>query len=63
MKKLISFILFLIPFFIFSQETMHVDFDQNNAGINFTSWNNSSSFEKVSNPHPDSNNSSGFVGQ
>ena len=42
---------------------MHVDFDQNNAGINFVSWNNSSSFEKISNPHPDSNNNSEFVGQ
>ena len=63
MKKIISSLIFLIPFIIYSQETMHVDFDQNNAGINFVSWNNSSSFEKISNPHPDSNNNSEFVGQ
>ena len=63
MKKIISYLIFLIPFIIYTQETMHVDFDQNNAGINFVSWNNSSSFEKVNNPNPDSNNNSEFVGQ
>ena len=63
MKKIISSLIFLIPFIIYTQETMHVDFDQNNAGINFVSWNNSSSFEKVNNPNPDSNNNSEFVGQ
>ena len=63
MKKIISFLIFLIPAIIYTQETMHVDFDQNNAGINFVSWNNSSSFEKVNNPNPDSNNNSEFVGK
>ena len=63
MKYYLSFFCFIFLFAVYSQETMHVDFDQNNAGINFVSWNNSSSFEKISNPHPDSNNNSEFVGQ
>ncbi len=63
MRKYISLLFILFSILIYSQETMHVDFDQNNAGINFVSWNNSSSFEKISNPHPDSNNNSEFVGQ
>ena len=63
MRKYLSLLFILFSILIYSQETMHVDFDQNNAGINFVSWNNSSSFEKISNPHPDSNNNSEFVGQ
>tara|TARA_B100001996_G_scaffold373201_1_gene350427 strand:- start:1639 stop:4083 length:2445 start_codon:yes stop_codon:yes gene_type:complete len=63
MKKHLYFLFILISALVYSQETLHVDFDQNNAGINFASWNNSSSFEKVNNPYPDSNNSSEFVGQ
>lgn len=59
--------LLLIPLFfsclLFCQETMHIDFDDNNPGIVFNSWNSSASFAKVANLDVSTENPSAFVGQ
>ena len=63
MKQQFLFILFLTFGVLSAQEVTHVDFDANNPNIVFNSWNTSSTFAKISNPAPDTNNSSEFVGQ
>ena len=59
--------LFLLSLFISSlligQETVHIDFDDNNPGIVFESWNGSSTFAKTVNPDVSAENASNFVGQ
>ncbi len=63
MKRLLSLIFLCLSALGFSQnEIIHVDFDQYNPDISFESWNNSSTFEKVTNPAPDPTNASNFVG-
>lgn len=67
-KKLLSIL--LVSFGLLqAQEVTHIDFDTNNADIVFNSWNTSSTFSKIMNPHIDpsnpnnADNPSGFVGQ
>ena len=59
--------LFLLSLFISSlligQETVHIDFDDNNPGIVLNSWNGSSTFAKITNPDVSEENASNFVGQ
>ena len=59
--------LFLLSLFISSlligQETVHIDFDDNNPGIVLNSWNESSTFAKIPNPDVSEENASNFVGQ
>ena len=59
--------LFLLSLFISSlligQETVHIDFDDNNPGIVLNSWNGSSTFTKITNPDVSEENASNFVGQ
>ena len=65
-NKLLSIL--LVSFGLQAQEVTHIDFDTNNADIVFNSWNNSSTFAKLSiridptNPN-NADNPSGFVGQ
>jgi len=63
MKQKLLLILLVTFSAVKAQETTHVDFDTNNPNIVFNSWNTSSTFAKISNPAPDTNNSSEFVGQ
>ena len=59
--------LFLLSLFISSlligQETVHIDFDDNNPGVVLNSWNGSSTFAKIANPDVSAENASPFVGQ
>ena len=64
MKKnlLLSFLFFLN--LSFSQdEVVHIDFDTNGPDVIFESWNNSSTFDLVSNPVQNEVNASQNVGQ
>ena len=63
MKQKLLLILLITFSVVKAQEITHVDFDTNNENIVFNSWNTSSTFAKISNPAPDTNNSSEFVGQ
>ena len=63
MKKKLLLILLITFSVVKAQEITHVDFDTNNENIVFNSWNTSSTFAKISNPAPDANNSSDYVGQ
>ena len=63
MKQKLLLILLVTLSAVQAQEITHVDFDTNNSNIVFNSWNTSSTFAKISNPAPDTNNSSEFVGQ
>ena len=63
MKQKLLLILLTTFSVVKAQEITHVDFDTNNENIVFNSWNTSSTFAKISNPAPDTNNSSDYVGQ
>jgi len=63
MKQKLLLILLVTLSAVQAQEITHVDFDTNNSNIVFNSWNTSSTFAKILNPAPDTNNSSEFVGQ
>jgi hypothetical protein len=63
MKQKLLFFSLIISGFLYTQETMHIDFDEFNPGIVFNSWNSSASFAKVANPDVSTENSSAFVGQ
>jgi hypothetical protein len=63
MKQKLLLILLTTFSVVKAQEITHVDFDTNNENIVFNSWNTSSTFAKISNPAPDANNSSDYVGQ
>ena len=63
MKQKLLLILLTTFSVVKAQEITHVDFDTNNENIVFNSWNTSSTFAKISNPAPDANNSSEYVGQ
>ena len=63
MKQKLLLILLITFSAVQAQEITHVDFDTNNPNIVFNSWNTSSTFAKISNPAPDTNNSSDYVGQ
>ncbi|MDP6922342.1 MAG: Ig-like domain-containing protein, partial [Lutibacter sp.] len=63
MKKHLLLIALLWVHCMFSQETLHVDFDTTNPDIQFNSWNSSSSFAKVANPDASGINTSANVGQ
>ena len=63
MKHKLLLISLIISGLLYSQETMHIDFDEFNPGIVFNSWNSSASFAKVTNPDVSTENPSAFVGQ
>ncbi len=63
MKQKLLFFSLIISGLLYSQETMHIDFDEFNPGIVFNSWNSSASFAKVTNPDVSTENPSAFVGQ
>ena len=63
MKQKLLLISLIISGLLYSQETMHIDFDEFNPGIVFNSWNSSASFAKVTNPDVSTENPSAFVGQ
>ena len=63
MKQKLLLISLIISGLLYSQETMHIDFDEFNPGIVFNSWNSSASFAKVTNPDVSTGNPSAFVGQ
>ena len=65
MKKITLFLTMLCIAFMYQVQgqTTHVDFDSNNPDINFSSWNGSSTFEKVLKSSADGSSDATFVGK
>ena len=63
MKQKLLLLSLFISGMLISQETMHIDFDENNPGVVMNSWDSSASFAKIANPDLSTENPSNFVGQ
>ena len=63
MKQKLLLLSLFISGVLISQETMHIDFDENNPGVVMNSWDSSASFAKIANPDLSTENPSNFVGQ
>ena len=50
MKQKLLLLSLFISGLLISQETMHIDFDDNNPGVVMNSWDSSASFAKIANP-------------
>ena len=62
MKKYLLFTLALVFNLTYSQEVVHINFDDINPAASFESWNNSCTFTLTTNPIPDPINASPNVG-
>ena len=63
MKQKLLLLSLFISGMLISQETMHIDFDENNPGVVMNSWDSSAGFAKIANPDLSTENPSNFVGQ